>query len=195
MKRPARNVSEALEASSPRLRPGQPAHEGVGSGLPQPGAAAHRCHAAGRQRAAQTPFVAACCPQVGLSAGFDKHAEVMGPMLQLGFGFVEVGGVTPRPQPGNPRPRVFRLAEDGAIINRIGLNSEGHAAVAERLRQFRQSGTPGIVSVNLPPECAGRATICVVTTVSCSPLAVRVYVSVAEKSGTSSSRGESRRGR
>ena len=70
-------------------------------------------------------------------------------MLQLGFGFVEVGGVTPRPQPGNPRPRVFRLAEDGAIINRIGLNSEGHAAVAERLRQFRQSGTPGIVSVNL----------------------------------------------
>lgn len=70
-------------------------------------------------------------------------------MLQLGFGFVEVGGVTPRPQPGNPRPRVFRLAEDGAIINRIGLNSEGHTAVAERLRQFRQSGTPGIVSVNL----------------------------------------------
>jgi dihydroorotate dehydrogenase len=73
--------------------------------------------------------------------------------LRLGFGFVEVGGVTPKPQTGNPKPRVFRLPEDGAIINRIGLNSEGHTAVAARLAAFRESeaagAAPGIISVNL----------------------------------------------
>ena len=55
---------------------------------------------------------------IGLAAGFDKHAEAYGPLLEAGFGFVEVGSVTPRPQPGNPRPRVFRLEEDRAVINR-----------------------------------------------------------------------------
>ena len=81
----------------------------------------------------------------------------MHPQLRLGFGFVEIGGVTPRPQTGNPKPRVFRLPEDGAIINRIGLSSDGHVAVAGRLAAFRKSeaagtGTgdaPGIISVNL----------------------------------------------
>src|SRR4051794_2428504 len=62
---------------------------------------------------------------VGLAAGFDKQCEVPDQLLSLGFGFVELGGVVPRPQPGNPRPRVFRLARDGAIINRFGLNSDG----------------------------------------------------------------------
>lgn len=84
---------------------------------------------------------------VGLAAGFDKHAEAPDAMLALGFGFVEVGGVTPRPQPGNPRPRVFRLEEDRAIINRYGFNSQGLAVVAKRLRV--RAGRPGIVGVNL----------------------------------------------
>lgn len=84
---------------------------------------------------------------VGLAAGFDKHAEAVDGALGLGFGFIEVGGVTPLPQPGNPRPRVFRLPEDGAVINRYGLNSEGMEAVAARLQARRRRS--GIVGVNL----------------------------------------------
>jgi dihydroorotate dehydrogenase len=84
---------------------------------------------------------------VGLAAGFDKHAEVTGEALALGFGFVEAGGVTPLPQPGNPRPRVFRLPEDGAVINRYGLNSEGLAAVRARLAARRRAA--GVVGVNI----------------------------------------------
>jgi len=87
---------------------------------------------------------------VGLAAGFDKDAEVIGPALALGFGFVEVGSVTPQPQPGNPPPRVFRLAEDRAVINRYGFNSAGMMAAAERLRAFRAGGpAAGPVGVNL----------------------------------------------
>ena len=70
---------------------------------------------------------------VGLAAGFDKNAEVPDALFRLGFGFVEAGGVTPQPQPGNPRPRLFRLDADEAVINRLGLNSEGVEAVAARL--------------------------------------------------------------
>lgn len=83
---------------------------------------------------------------VGLAAGFDKHAEVPDQLLAQGFGFVEVGAVTPRPQPGNPRPRAFRLPADEAVINRYGFNSEGVDAVANRLgaRSAR-----GIIGVNL----------------------------------------------
>ena len=60
---------------------------------------------------------------IGLAAGFDKNAEVYGPMLGLGFGFIEVGTLTPRPQPGNPRPRMFRLEKDRDVINRLGYNN------------------------------------------------------------------------
>jgi dihydroorotate dehydrogenase len=84
---------------------------------------------------------------VGLAAGFDKNAEVPDALLRLGFGFVEVGGVTPRPQPGNPRPRLFRLDADGAVINRLGLNSEGAAAVLRRLAARAEHG--GIVGINI----------------------------------------------
>jgi dihydroorotate dehydrogenase len=84
---------------------------------------------------------------VGLAAGFDKHAEVPDKALRLGFGFVEVGGVTPLAQPGNPRPRVFRLAADAAVINRYGLNSEGLDVVRARLASRRRGG--GIVGVNV----------------------------------------------
>ncbi len=84
---------------------------------------------------------------VGLAAGFDKDARVVGPMLRAGFGFVECGSVTPRPQPGNPRPRLFRLPEDGAVINRLGFNNGGLDAFVERLSRRRADG--GIVGANL----------------------------------------------
>src|SRR6478736_9039052 len=70
---------------------------------------------------------------VGIASGFDKHAEVPDALLGLGFGFVEIGTVTPLPQPGNPRPRVFRLEPDLAVINRLGFNSQGAAAALSRL--------------------------------------------------------------
>lgn len=83
---------------------------------------------------------------VGMAPGFDKHAEVPDALLDLGFGFVEIGGVTPRPQPGNPKPRLFRLTEDGAVINRLGFNSVGLAVVQARLAARRRRG---IVGANL----------------------------------------------
>ena len=70
---------------------------------------------------------------VGMAAGFDKHGEVPDALLRLGFGFVEVGTVTPLPQGGNARPRVFRLPDDGAVINRLGFNSDGAPTVLRRL--------------------------------------------------------------
>ncbi len=72
---------------------------------------------------------------VGLAAGYDKNAEAAGPLSRAGFGFVEVGAATPLPQPGNPRPRLFRLPEDRAVINRFGFNNDGAAAIAARLAQ------------------------------------------------------------
>ncbi len=84
---------------------------------------------------------------VGLAAGFDKDAEVVDAMLAQGFGCVEVGSVTPKPQPGNEKPRLFRLVEDRAVINRMGFNNKGVAAMAERLAKRRSRG--GVVGVNL----------------------------------------------
>ena len=81
---------------------------------------------------------------LGLAAGFDKNADVPDAMLKFGFGFVECGTVTPRPQPGNPRPRLFRLSEDRAVINRMGFNNEGMEAVAARLAARRHHGIVGI---------------------------------------------------
>ncbi len=82
---------------------------------------------------------------VGLAAGFDKNAVAVRPLLTSGFGFIEVGAVTPRPQPGNPKPRLFRLPEDEAAINRFGFNNDGMDAVALRLSKPRE----GIVGINL----------------------------------------------
>jgi len=84
---------------------------------------------------------------VGLAAGFDKNAEVPDALLRLGFGFVEVGTVTPLAQPGNPRPRLFRLDHDKAVINRLGFNNEGAAAALKRLAA--RAGEGGIVGVNI----------------------------------------------
>ncbi len=84
---------------------------------------------------------------IGLAAGFDKNAEVPDSMLRLGFGFVEIGTVTPRTQPGQARPRVFRLNEDGAVINRLGFPSAGVVRVAARLAE-RPRG-PGLLGANV----------------------------------------------
>lgn len=82
---------------------------------------------------------------VGLAAGFDKDAQVIDAMAAFGFGFVEVGTVTGQPQPGNPKPRLFRLPQDRAIVNRMGFNNAGAQAVARRLHQRAQKGTADVV--------------------------------------------------
>ena len=81
---------------------------------------------------------------IGLAAGFDKDAEVPDAMLKLGFGFVECGTVTPKPQAGNPRPRLFRLKNDGAVINRMGFNNRGMERFASRLESRKRQGILGI---------------------------------------------------
>ena len=86
---------------------------------------------------------------LGMAAGYDKGADVPDALLAMGFGHAEIGTVTPLPQPGNPRPRVFRILEERGVINRLGFNSEGHEAVAERLKARRDSGKTGLVGVNL----------------------------------------------
>ena len=80
---------------------------------------------------------------VGLAAGYDKHAEVPDALLALGFGFVESGTITPLPQPGNPKPRLFRLGEDRAIVNRLGFNSQGLEPAARRLKARQRTGIVG----------------------------------------------------
>jgi dihydroorotate dehydrogenase len=84
---------------------------------------------------------------LGLAAGYDKNAEVPDAILRLGFGFTEIGTVTPKPQAGNDKPRIFRLVEDRGIINRLGFNNQGHDAAVARLTARRNA--PGIVGVNI----------------------------------------------
>ncbi len=93
---------------------------------------------------------------VGLAAGFDKNAEVADAMLAAGFGFVECGSVTPRPQAGNPRPRLFRLAADQAVINRMGFNNDGLEAVAARLARRARTGVVG-ANIGANKDSADRA--------------------------------------
>lgn len=96
---------------------------------------------------------------VGLAAGFDKNAEVFAQILRLGFGFAEVGTVTPRPQAGNPRPRLFRLVEDRAVINRMGFNNEGLEAARARLEHRRRKGIVGANIGANKDSAAGSAAI------------------------------------
>ena len=84
---------------------------------------------------------------LGIAAGYDKNAEVPHDVIALGFGFAEVGSVTPRPQPGNPKPRIFRLKNDRAVINRLGFNNEGHAACLRRLKAVHDPKR--IIGVNI----------------------------------------------
>ncbi|MDJ1016148.1 MAG: quinone-dependent dihydroorotate dehydrogenase [Paracoccaceae bacterium] len=124
-------------------------------------------------RLAHTPFVAAPGPvtspvlktrlagldlpnPIGLAAGFDKNATAMAPLMQAGFGFLEVGAATPRPQQGNPRPRLFRLREDRAAINRFGFNNEGIDAIVERLAA-RPEGIPVGLNLGANKESADKA--------------------------------------
>ena len=86
---------------------------------------------------------------IGLAAGFDKSAEVYNSLLKLGFGFVEVGTVTPLKQYGNPKPRIFRLEEDQALINRLGFNNDGMEVIKDRIRS---NGKRGILGVNIGPN-------------------------------------------
>ena len=86
---------------------------------------------------------------LGLAAGFDKDGEAVPAILRLGFGFVEVGTITPRPQPGNPRPRVFRLVEDAALINRLGFNSAGLEVAIAGLRRARAASPDAVIGINL----------------------------------------------
>ena len=114
---------------------------------------------AGRERTLDDPILATeafglrFANPIGLAAGFDKDAVAVLPLMRLGFGFVEAGGVTPLPQPGNPRPRLFRLAEDRAAINRMGMNGRGIDAFVARLKAL---GTrPSIFGVNIAINKAG----------------------------------------
>jgi dihydroorotate dehydrogenase len=93
---------------------------------------------------------------LGMAAGFDKDARVAAAVLGMGLGFAEIGTVTPKPQVGNPRPRVFRLVNDGAIINRLGFNNGGHAAALARLQRRPPGGVVGI-NVGANKDTADRA--------------------------------------
>ncbi|MDQ1899770.1 quinone-dependent dihydroorotate dehydrogenase [Paracoccus sp. WLY502] len=93
---------------------------------------------------------------IGLAAGYDKNAKAVGPLMRAGFGFIELGAATPRPQPGNPKPRLFRLNEDRAIINRFGFNNEGAQALALRLAA-RPQGIPVGLNIGANKDSADRA--------------------------------------
>ena len=118
-----------------------------------PGASAicRKLYVVDDNRLARTVFGLTFPNPVGMAAGFDKNAELISELSDLGFGFVEIGTVTPRPQPGNPRPRLFRLKGDGGLINRMGFNNKGVGPAAERLRHFAKNkgGRQVIVGGNI----------------------------------------------
>ncbi|XP_064375959.1 dihydroorotate dehydrogenase (quinone), mitochondrial isoform X2 [Dromaius novaehollandiae] len=123
---------------------------------------------------------------VGLAAGFDKHGEAVDGLYKMGFGFVEVGTVTPQPQEGNPKPRVFRLAEDEAVINRYGFNSHGHGAVERRLRarqhtqlRLTEAGMPLGVNLGKNKSSADAAADYVAGVRTLGPLADYLVVNVS----------------
>jgi len=115
---------------------------------------------------------------VGMAAGFDKDGEVPDALLGQGFGFVEVGSITPRPQPGNPKPRLFRLPEDGAVINRMGFNNGGAAAAAARLAARARSGIVGI-NIGANKDSADRIADYVQMTRVMAPLASYLAVNIS----------------
>ncbi|MEE1569631.1 MAG: dihydroorotate dehydrogenase (quinone), partial [Alphaproteobacteria bacterium] len=118
---------------------------------------------------------------IGLAAGFDKNASALGPLLDLGFAFVEAGTVTPLPQPGNPRPRMFRLTADEAVINRFGFNSEGLDAFTQRLGVFCDTWSgKGIVGVNLGRNRHSAGAADYASGISrCAPLADYLVINVS----------------
>ncbi|QJD78272.1 quinone-dependent dihydroorotate dehydrogenase [Spirosoma rhododendri] len=107
--------------------------------VPGMSALCRRVYTVDDPRLARTVFGLTFPNPVGLAAGFDKNAELVSELSDLGFGFMEIGTVTPRPQPGNPRPRLFRLKADQGLINRMGFNNKGAGPAAGRLRHFAQN--------------------------------------------------------
>ena len=116
---------------------------------------------------------------LGMAAGFDKNAEVPDALLGVGFGFAEVGSITPLPQAGNPKPRMFRLVEDRGVINRLGFNNEGADAALRRLE--RRLGRPGIVGINIGAnkDSADRIADYVAMTEVMAPLASYLAVNIS----------------
>lgn len=131
----------------PLLRKLEPetAHRAALAALGLAGAVAPPCDPRLRVAAFGLDFV----NPLGLAAGFDKNAQAAPGLLGAGFGFIEVGTLTPRPQSGNPKPRLFRLPQDGALVNRLGFNNDGYEAAHRRLERRRPSG---IVGVNIGPN-------------------------------------------
>jgi dihydroorotate dehydrogenase len=115
------------------------------------------CAAAADPRLAQTVAGLTFTNPLGLAAGYDKNAEVPEALLRLGFGFTEIGTVTPKPQAGNDKPRIFRLVEDDAVINRLGFNNEGHQAALTRLRNCDRKAMVG-VDIGANKDSADRIT-------------------------------------
>jgi len=117
---------------------------------------------------------------VGLAAGYDKNAQVVDALTQAGFGFVEVGAVTPRAQPGNPKPRLFRLTEDQAVINRYGFNNEGMEAAAARLtRRSRRRPVPVGLNLGANKDSDDRAADFAKVLATCGPLVDFATVNVS----------------
>jgi len=105
---------------------------------------------------------------LGLAAGYDKNAEALAPLSRAGFGFIEVGAATPRPQPGNPRPRLFRLTEDRAAINRFGFNNEGMVAIGARLAARPKDAVIGL-NLGANKDSADRAADYAAVLAHCGP--------------------------
>jgi dihydroorotate dehydrogenase len=106
---------------------------------------------------------------IGLAAGYDKNATALAPLTRAGFGFVEVGAATPRPQPGNPKPRLFRLTEDRAAINRFGFNNDGAAAIAARLGQRHPGPVPVGLNLGANKDSTDRAADFAAVLALCGP--------------------------
>lgn len=116
---------------------------------------------------------------VGLAAGFDKNATALAPLSQAGFGFLEVGAATPRAQEGNPRPRLYRLSEDRAAINRFGFNNEGMAPIAARLAARRAGGIPCGLNLGANKDSPDRAADFAAVLAACGPLVDFATVNVS----------------
>lgn len=116
---------------------------------------------------------------VGLAAGYDKNAQAIAALSRAGFGFVEVGAATPRPQPGNPRPRLFRLTEDRAAINRFGFNNEGMEAIAARLAARKPGPVPVGLNLGANKDSTDRAADFARVLAACGPHADFATVNVS----------------
>ncbi|MCE6958927.1 quinone-dependent dihydroorotate dehydrogenase [Cereibacter sphaeroides] len=116
---------------------------------------------------------------VGLAAGYDKNAVALAPLMRAGFGFIEVGAATPRPQPGNPQPRLFRLAEDRAAINRFGFNNDGAATICARLAMRPRGPVPVGLNLGANKDSTDRAADFCAVFAACGPHVDFVTVNVS----------------